>query len=250
MKRLFALGTCIVFLVVTGQLAVAQRWPDGDWETAVVVTNDTVHEKEASVEQKDGIFIIKAGGNDIWGRADELTYAYKIMSGDFDVTVTVHSLENTHDYAKAGIMARQDISPGSANVMAYSRGADDLAMLQHREVADGDTASKRMTSTGAERPVTIRLTRTGDEFVSGWSKDGGKTWEENVHSDGTPTPPAVVEMNNPILLGVAAMSHVVGVMNTAEIEVLNDPSAAVRPAQKLTMTWGAVKANHFSLASR
>ncbi len=244
MKRLFALGICIVFLAVTGQLAIAQQWPAGDWETAVVVTDDKEHEKEASVEQKDGIFIIKAGGDDIWGSADQFMYAYKTVRGDFDVTATVQSLEQTNDWAKAGIMARQDLSPGSVNVMAYSRGADDLAMLQRREVADTDTASRRMTSTGAERPVTIRLTRTGDEFVGGWSTDGGKTWEENVHSDGTPTPPAVVEMSDPILLGVAVMSHVVGVMNTAEIEILNDPSAAVRPAQKLTITWGAVKANH------
>ena len=193
------------------------------------------------MEQKDGIFIIKAGGNDIWDSADQFTYAYKVMSGDFDVKVTVRSLENTHDYAKAGIMARQDLSPGSVNVMAYSRGADDLAMLQRREIADNVTASRRMTSTGAERPVTIRLTRTGNEFVGGWSKDGGKTWEENVHSDGTPTPPAVVEMSDPILLGVAVTSHVVGVMGTAEVEILSD--FAVRPALKLTMTWGAVKAN-------
>ncbi len=244
MKRLFVLGVCIALPVVMSQLAIAQQWPAGGWETAVVVTDDKEHEKEASVEQKDNIFTIKAGGHDIWGSADQFMYAYKTMSGDFDVTVTVHSLENTHDYAKAGIMARQDLSPGSANVMAYSRGADDLAMLQRREIADSDTASRRMTSTGAERPVTLRLTRTGNEFVSGWSTDGGKTWEENVHSDGTPTPPAVVEMTDPILLGIAVMSHVVGVMNTAEIEILNDPSLAVRPAQKLTITWGAVKVNH------
>jgi hypothetical protein len=227
-----------------GQLAIAQQWPTGNWETAIVVTGDEVHEKEASMKQKDSTFTIKAGGNDIWDSADQFTYVYKTMSGDFHVMATVHSLENTHDYAKAGIMARQDLSPGSVNVLTYSRGADDLAMLQRREVADNNTASRRMTSTGAERPVTIRLIRTGNEFMGGWSKDGGKTWEENVHTDGTPTPPAVVEMSDPILLGIAVTSHVAGVMATAEVEVLGDPNAAVRPAQKLSVTWGTLKASH------
>ncbi len=244
MKRLFALGTCILFLVVMGQLAVAQQWPTGDWETAIVVTDDTVHEKEAGVEQEGSTFVIKAGGHDIWGSADQFTYVYKTMSGDFDVMAIVHSLEYTHDYAKAGIMARQDVSPGSANALAYSRGTDDLAMLQRREVADSDSASGRMTSTGAERPVTIRLTRTGNEFTGGWSLDGGKTWEDNVHSDGTTTLPVNLDMTDPILLGIAVTSHVVGTLTTAEVEVLNDPSSAVRPAQKLTITWGVVKANH------
>lgn len=243
MKKFFIFVACIAFLVVLNQLAIAQQWPAGNWETAIVVTNDGVHEKEAGVEQKDSTFTIKAGGDDIWGSADQFTYVYKTMSGDFDVMVTVHSLEKTDDYSKAGIMARQDISPGAANVIAYSRGADDLAMLQRREIADSDTASRRMTSTGAERPITIRLTRTGDEFVGGWSKDGGKTWEKNVHSDGTPTTPAVVEMTDPILLGIAVTSHAAGVITTAKVEILGDPNA-VHPGQKLSVTWSAVKASY------
>jgi hypothetical protein len=244
MKRLSIVGTCVAFLLVMSQLAIAQQWPSGNWETTVVVTSDKVHEEEASVEQKGSTFVIKAGGDDIWGSADQFTYVYKTVTGDFHVMATLHSLENTHDYAKAGIMARQDLSPGSVNVLTYSRGADDLAMLQRREVADSDSASRRMTSTGAERPVTIRLIRTGNEFMGGWSKDGGKTWEKNVHTDGTPTPPAVVEMSDPILLGVAVTSHAAGVITTAEVEVLGDPNAAVRQARKLSVTWGILKASH------
>jgi len=244
MKRLLALGTCILFLVVMGQLAVAQRWPSGNWETAIVVTDDTIHEKEASVEQEGSMFTIKAGGDDIWGSADQFLYVYKTVSGDFDVMATVQSLEQTDDWAKAGIMARQDLDPGSVNILSYSRAANDYVMLQRREVAGSDSSSQRMTSDGGVHPVTVRLIRKGDEFTGGWSLDGGKTWEDNVHSDGTTTLPVTLDMTDPILLGIAVTSHVAGTLTTAEVEVLNDPSSAVRPAQKLTITWGVVKANH------
>ena len=63
MKKFFIFVACIAFLVVLNQLAIAQQWPAGNWETAIVVTNDGVHEKEAGVEQKDSTFTIKAGGD-------------------------------------------------------------------------------------------------------------------------------------------------------------------------------------------
>jgi hypothetical protein len=230
-----------------GQLTFAQEWPGGAWETAVVVTDDAVHQAEASATRTGNMWSIKAGGHDIWGEADQFTFAYKTMSGDFDVTATVHSLdlEHVNDWSKAGIMARQDLSPGSKNVMVAPRGLDDLVTFQWREAADGSSSSERVTPADAPRPVTIRLTRTGNEFMGGWSLDGGATWEANVTRDGvTPTPPAVVEMTDPILLGIAVTSHTAGVIAAAEVEVLGDVVAAVSSDQKLTVTWGTIKTNH------
>jgi hypothetical protein len=246
MKRMFVLGTCIAFLMVMCQMAgAAPQWPVGAWQTEVVVTDDVVHQAEASAAQDGNMWTIKAGGADIWGEADQFTYVYKEMNGDFDVSVTVHSLELTNDWSKAGIMARQDLSPGSINVSVFCRGLDDLVTFQRREAADGSSASERATPAGAPRPVTLRLTRTGDEFVPGWSLDGGATWEANVAADGvTPTSPVVLAMADPILLGIAVTSHEAGVITTSEVEVLGDVVTAVRPDEKLAATWGRVKASH------
>lgn len=245
MKKFFVIGTCIAFLVVMAQFAAAQQWPGGAWSTAVIVTDDATHEAEAGAVSAGNMWSIQAGGNDIWDAADQFTFVYKEVSGDFDVAVTVHELELTNDWSKAGIMARQDLAPGSMNVAALCRGLDDLVTFQNRAEADGSSGSERVTPQDAPRPVTIRLTRTGNEFMGGWSLDGGATWNENVTRDNvTPTPPAVVEMSDPILIGIAVTSHATGVIANAEVEVLGDNTAAVQPDEKLSVTWGTIKLSH------
>jgi hypothetical protein len=172
-------------------------------------------------------------------------YVYKQVSGDFDVAITVDSLDVNHvnDWSKAGIMARQTTDPGSINVYVACRGLDDLVTFQRRDTADGSSASERAAPAGAARPVTLRLTRKGDEFVPGWSLDGGATWEASVAADGvTPTNPVVLAMADPILLGIAVTSHSAGVMASAEVEILGDVTTAIQPAEKLSVTWGEIKA--------
>lgn len=241
MRKFSVLGICIAFLLVAGQVALA-GWPGGSWKTAVIFTDDTVHQAQASATLSGNMWTITAGGVDIWGNADQFTFAYKEVTGDFDVSCTVHYLDGSmNDWSKAGIMARDDLTPGSKNVAALCRGLDDLVTFQRREAADGASASMRITPSGAARPVTIRLTRTGDEFMGGWSLDGGATWNANIQADGvTPTAPAVVDMGNPILLGIAVTSHQSGVLTTSEVEIHSDPTA-VRPEEKLAGTWGALK---------
>jgi hypothetical protein len=246
MKKTFVLGMCMVFLVVMGQLAVAApKWPVGAFKTAVVATDDATHKAEAAAAQDGNMWTIKAGGNDIWGSADQFTYVYKEVSGDFDVAVTVHTLEHTNDWSKAGVMARQDLTPGSINVYAACRGLDDLVTFQRRDTADGSSASERLTPADGLRPVTVRLIRKGNEFTGGWSLDGGATWEPNISNDGvSTTAPQTVNMADPILLGIAVTSHQAGVIATSEVEVLGDVTSAVLPDEKLSVTWGSIKSNH------
>lgn len=213
-------------------------------ETAVIVTTDKKHEQEASVEQKGNTFTIKAGGNDIWGNADQFTFAYQEVSGDFEFIVTVNSLEKTNDWSKSGPMARQNLEPGSINVFAACRGLDDLITFQRRPTPNGASSSERFTPGGATRPITIKLTREGDVFYGGWSKDGGRTWEDNVASDGvTRTSVVNLRMTDPILLGIAVTSHEEGVITTSEIEVLSSPfgTYAVSAGDKLATTWGDIR---------
>jgi hypothetical protein len=216
----------------------------GGMATAVVVTTDKVHEQQASVEQEGNTFTIKAGGNDIWGNADQFTFVYQEWSGDFEMIVTVNSLERTNDWSKAGPMARQSTDPGSINVFAACRGLDDLVTFQQRATHGGSSSSERFTPGGATRPITIKLTRQGDTFYGGWSKDGGKTWENNVSNDGvTKTSVINLKMTDPILLGIAVTSHETGVITTSEIEVLSSPFSthAVSAGDKLSTTWGDIR---------
>jgi len=240
MKKLSVLGICIAFLFVS-QVALA-GWPAGSWNTAVVVTDDTVHEADATATLSGNLWTITAAGNDIWDAADQFMFAYKAVSGDFDVSCTVLTLDGSmNDWSKAGIMAREDLTPGSRNILNACRGLDDLVTFQQRPVADDSSSSERITPDGAARPVTLRLVRTGNVYEGGWSLDGGATWNANISNDGvSTTAPVELDLADPLLLGIAVTSHTVGVMTLSEIEIHGDPSA-VQPDEKLAATWGSLK---------
>jgi hypothetical protein len=81
-------------------------------------------------------------------------------------------------------------------------------------------------------------------FYGGWSKDGGRTWEDNVSNDGVTKTSAInLKMTDPILLGIAVTSHQEGVITTSEIEILSSPFSAfaVSAGEKLSTTWGDIR---------
>lgn len=241
MKRFLILTTC--FIALLAWIGVVNA---GEWKVAVIATTDEVHKAEGGAEQVGNRWVIKAGGDDIWGNADQFTFVYQEVSGDFDAGVIVHYVEKTNDWSKAGIMARESLEPGSRNVAALARGLNDLVTYQRREQTDGSSASERITPSGAEFPVAIRLTRKGTVFTGDWSNDyANDGWSgAPVTRDGvTPTPPVDLDLGDTILLGIAVTSHQAGVITTAEVEVIPGMGlTAVEPTGRLAATWGKIKA--------
>ena len=58
---------------------------------------------------------IYGGGDDIWGTSDQFRFVYQKINGDFSFSVKVDSLKDTHYYAKAGIMVRENLNKNSAH---------------------------------------------------------------------------------------------------------------------------------------
>lgn len=222
MVRISVFGVCIVFLLSVTQPSVANQWPSGDWNTEVIFIGDYIHRMESGATNDGDMFFIKAGGHDIGGRADQFTYVYKEVSGDFEVWATVYTLEQTDYLAKAGIMARQGLNTGAKNVMMARTGGNELMAFQWREVVNSDSYGI-LTSDEILRPVTLRLIRRGNQFTGGWSLDFGKTWKQNM------IPSVTVEMRDPILIGIAVTSHAVGTLTTATVEVNPPPPSQTLP---------------------
>jgi len=222
--------------------AAAQKWPAEDWQVAVIVTTDNVHEDggEATLDGDEATLI--AGGDDIWNNADQFTFFYKEVSGDFDVAIVVQSIEFTDQWAKAGIMARQTLEPGSINVLAAARAQDDLVTFQWRAGPGGGSSSERFTPDGASFPTGIRLIKEGDVFSGDWGE--GVEWSgDPVTRDGvTSTPPLELELSDPYYLGIAVTSHAAGALTTAIVDVIADTPKAVDPNGKLATTWGLIRA--------
>jgi hypothetical protein len=146
---------------------------------------------EGTVTISEGGFDITAGGADVWGVRDEFNFVYIEKTGDFDLAARVESLTATHQYTKAGLMAREDLTPGSRHIYFQifpdnkPRNKNNGGFeYQYREQTGGEMKAiypSRFEGT-PDFPVTfpdtwIRLKRTGNKFT-GYTGTDGKSWKE------------------------------------------------------------------------
>ena len=66
-----------------------------------------------AVVEVGGGFDLAGSGTDIGGTADQFGFYYRTMTGDFDVRVRVEGLSGADAFAKAGLIAREALNPGS-----------------------------------------------------------------------------------------------------------------------------------------
>ena len=163
--------------------------------------------------------LVTAGGADIWDSADQFYYAYADMDGlpggDFTAVVRVLSMgaPGRHEWAKAGIMVRQTLDPGSPHAMVVRSPANGIA-LQGRDVPGGESWHVPVgDGYGPDDAVWVRLDRVGST-VTGSYAIGGDTvptaWLASASHE-----LAVPRDRLPWTLGLATTSHEQGVPITA-----------------------------------
>jgi hypothetical protein len=149
---------------------------------------------------------ITTSGDDIWSIKDLGTFVYLEVSGDITITAHVASLANTHEWAKAGVMIRQDMSFGSANAFAGGTISHGTTFT-YRPTAVVNTISNG--EVGPNVPTWVRLRRTGNQYYAYYSSDG-------VNWTSLPgTPQTGITMSDPCFIGLAASSHTVYTDTTA-----------------------------------
>jgi uncharacterized protein YdeI (BOF family) len=191
---------------------------DGD------VDRGSTNTVETTTDETDGV-VIEGAGADIWNQSDEGHYYFTDVSGDFDVTVTVDSLEDTDGYAKAGLMLRETLEPEAKNVMIRRTPGHDSS-VQWRPETGGESTS--LTSSAGESESEIsdgtidansqRLVRSGDTFRAYASTDGEDwTLMAELSSD-------VLDVSEDGYLGLAVTSHNEGTLCAAEFSALEGVS--------------------------
>ena len=165
-----------------------------------------------TVTVSGGGFDITAGGADVWGVKDEFNFVYIERSGDFDFAARIESLSATHLYTKAGLMAREDLTPGSRHI--YFQVFPDNSKrnknnggfeYQYRQVTGGEMKAiypSRFEGT-PDFPVTfpntwIRLKRVGNKFT-GYTGTDGRSWKEFESF--------TLDLPEKVYLGAAVTSH-------------------------------------------
>jgi hypothetical protein len=157
------------------------------------------------VEAPAGTFTITGSGADIWdlGTAgdyhDEFHFAYKMLNGAGSITARVISVDNTNDWAKAGVMIRETLDPGSAHAFACITPASGVASQGRPSTG---AASFNTNQTGVAPPYWVKLERSiSGVFTVSHSADG-TSWQP-VAGAATQTIP----MGPNVYIGLAVTSH-------------------------------------------
>jgi hypothetical protein len=220
-KKRIIYSIVILLSIITGPNASAQtnqKSGSGPLKSKPVVLTSLKHRDIGNPSLKgtvkvtsDGIDMY-AGGEDIWGSKDEFNFVYLEKTGDFDFVSRIESLMAAHQYTKAGLMAREDLTPGCRHIF-FQVFSDNTPRnknnggfeFQYRAAKDSlMKAIYPKSATGnPEFPVKypntwIRLQRVGNDFTGYYSTDG-KTWKTYTTYK--------LELPAKIYLGLAVTSH-------------------------------------------
>ncbi len=191
------------------QFDTAQDWTGNGADSLVLYVRGNA---PTFLEAADGSIIMNAIGTDIWNNADEFRYAYKSLSGNGSMVVRVDSIVHSDPWAKAGIMIRESLEPGSTHAFVCVS-AESSISFQRRPVVDAASAST--DTTGLAAPYWVKLTRTGDVFTAQTSPDGA-TWTDIAVS-----PALQIAMPTNVYIGLAVTSHSATATTAAEFSNLS-----------------------------
>ena len=200
-------------VVIAGQtFSVAQDaaptgWLDQDIG-AVGIAGYTSFDAAAST------YTIAGAGADVWGAADAFHFMYQPMTGDGRIVARVTSVQNTNAWAKAGVMIRETLDPGSVHVFMLESFSKGLA-YQRRQTTGGLSVTTAGALTAA--PYWVRLDRVGSTFFAYQSPDG-VMWTL-VGSDTIP-------MAQTVYVGIAVTSHTTAATNAATFDQVSIAAGA------------------------
>ncbi len=168
------------------------------------------------VEGPTGTFTMTAEGVDIWDTSDQFHFAYKELSGAGTIIAKVESVENTHEWAKAGVMIRDTLDADSSHAMMVVTPTQGVS-FQRRTPAGA--SSSDTTEAGITAPQWVKLERTIAGFIRASYSADGSTWTQL----GSQT----VTMNTPMYIGLALTSHNSGVACEAKFSNVSFPDTTV-----------------------
>ncbi|MFY9151279.1 MAG: T9SS type A sorting domain-containing protein [Prolixibacteraceae bacterium] len=174
-------------------------------------------------------FVLSGSGFDIWSSTDEFDFAWVKIWGDIEISVKINSVEQIHDWAKAGIMIREDLTGPSKNIMMLMT-PKKVASCQFRAFDNSGCSSNTMPN--RTFPCWLKLIRKGNTFYSLISSDG-KNWD--LFS------PVDIEMTGSVYYGLAVTSRVQCELAKAEFENLT--ISKTLSEIPLTVSYHALKSN-------
>jgi regulation of enolase protein 1 (concanavalin A-like superfamily) len=157
-------------------------------------------------------YLVSGSGADIWGTEDAFQFVQTAITGDFEATVRVASLEHVDDWTKAGLMIRDGLSPGARHVSVLATPSSLNGVAFQRRTSPGDL-SVHTAGPSVGPPVWLRLRREGD-LVSAFAR---VSVDDEWTVIGAQT---LAGLPSTVSTGLAVTSHLDGALATAVFDGL------------------------------
>ncbi len=177
-----------------------------------------------------GVITVRGSGSDIFFGTDEFHFVHRQLDGNGEIIARVNSLNNTNNFAKAGVMMRNSLDGNSNHAymaMSPEGGIGEPAQyFQWRSAASPNSGST--TAAPLAFGSLVRIVRLGNTFTGSVSTDNGITWTE-VGSQN-------ITMGTTIYVGLATTSHNNTVITEATYQDLqfNAAAAGTPPTADIT----------------
>jgi len=189
---------------------------EGGLNAATLTKTDINNPVAGQVTVNGDTIEVIAGGNDTWDASDSFTYVHEQRTGDFDVQVRVLSLTiqdtGAQDSAKASLMVRSTLEPGSPNIQINALATDPKDAIEtiYRPMTDGGTDDMPDRPTGNTTAkgttpypdVWLRIRRLGNLFTTLYSNTSN-SWA--VLSEVTVDP---AEFPQTVYVGLSTVNHI------------------------------------------
>jgi len=119
------------------------------------------------------IYTLQGSGRDIGGLADSFYYVCAPLQGDGELRARVLMVAQTHARAKAGVMIRETLDPGSKHAMQVILPVSG-SVFQRRTLTNGTSVADEEPAVTV--PFWVRIVRRGNSF-SGYRSEDGENWD-------------------------------------------------------------------------
>jgi hypothetical protein len=145
----------------------------------------------------NGTFTLNGSGADIWNATDAFHFVNQPVNGNCEIRARVASLLNTDPWAKAGIMIRDGMAAGAANVAVVLTPSNGVSFQVRPHTSNATTATIVGTLT---TPRWLRLARTAGNSFAAYHSSDGTNWTQI----GSNTP---VSIASNAFIGLAVSAH-------------------------------------------
>ena len=177
----------------------ARNWTDGGITQLSLWFRGHPGSVGSFVEEPAGTYTMTGSGTDITSTFDEFHFAYKMLNGAGSIVAKVDSVQNTNDWAKAGVMIRETLDPDSAHAMAFVTPTQGV-VFEYRPDTGGDNVGTAGQQTGVTAPYWVKIDRTISGLFTASHSTNGTTWQ-------TLGTPLNIQMSTNVYVGLALTSH-------------------------------------------